>query len=40
MPTSLNPVGYVPPVASVALLLVLAAGLFGFALYRFERMDI
>lgn len=40
MPTSLDPVGYVPPVVSVAGLLVLAAGLFGFALYRFERMDV
>lgn len=40
MPTSLEPVGYLPPVVSVALLLVVSVGLFGFALVRFERMDI
>ncbi len=40
MPTSLDPVGYVPPVASLVGLLVVSLGLFGFALYRFEHMDV
>jgi ABC-2 type transport system permease protein len=40
MPPSLDPVGYLPQVVSLLLLLAVSLGLFGYAVYRFERMDV